>query len=54
MSCQLLARGVIPVHLLVGVHGTPQIYPVELIFSDMGECLEEFGSVMETIIRHLR
>ena len=51
---QLLARGVIPIHLLIGVHGTPQIYPIELIFSDFDECIEEIGSVLKLIISHLR
>ena len=51
---QLLARGVIPIHLLIGVHGTPQIYPIELIFSDFDECIEEIGSMLKLIISHLR
>lgn len=51
---QLLARGVIPIHLLIGVHGTPQIYPIELIFSDFDECIEEIGGVLKLIISHLR
>lgn len=54
MSQQLIARGVIVIHLLVGVHGTPDIYPVELVYSSIEECLEEFGNLLKTIISHLK
>lgn len=54
ISHQLLARGIIPVHILVEVHGTPKIYPVELIYNTMEECLNEFGSLLEKIISHLK
>ena len=50
----LLARGILPIHLLVGVHGTPHIYPIELIYSSMNECLTEFGQVIVTALRHMR
>ncbi|MBI4276469.1 hypothetical protein HY629_01370, partial [Candidatus Uhrbacteria bacterium] len=51
---QLMARGIITVHMLVGVHGTPDIYPVELLYTDMNECLEEFGDLLEQIMKNLR
>ncbi len=50
----LMARGIIVVHLLVGVHGTPDIYPVEVLFSNMQECLDEFGDILEKIIANVR
>jgi len=53
-SQQLMARGVILIHLLVGVHGTPDIYPVELVYSSIEECLEEFGNLLKTIVSHLK
>lgn len=54
LSQQLMARGIIVVHLLVGVHGTPEIYPVELLYTSIAECLGEFGTLLETIISHLK
>lgn len=53
-SQQLMARGVILIHLLVGVHGTPDIYPVELVYSSIEECFEEFGNLLKTIVSHLK
>lgn len=54
LTQQLMARGVIIIHLLVGVHGTPDIYPVELVYSSIEECLQEFGDLLKTIITHLK
>ena len=54
LSQQLIARGVIVIHLLVGVHGTPDIYPVELVYSSIEECLQEFGDLLKTIVSHLK
>ena len=54
LSQQLMARGIIVIHLLVGVHGTPDIYPVELLYTSMEECLLEFGDLLETIIKNLK
>lgn len=54
LSRLLLARGVLPVHLLVGVHGTPDIYPFELLYHDMEECLKEFGDLLIQIVKNLR
>lgn len=54
LSHQLLARGIIVVHLLVEVHGTPHIYPFELIYDSIEDCLEEFGDLLEKIIRNLK
>ena len=54
LAKQLMARGIIVVHLLVGVHGTPDIYPVELLYTSMEECLNEFGELLEAIISNLR
>ncbi len=51
---QLTARGIIVIHLLVGVHGSPDIYPIELLYSSMEECLAEFGDLLHTIISHLK
>lgn len=54
ICAQLMARGIIIVHFLVGVHATPDIYPVELIFTEMQEVLDEFGDILEEIIKNLR
>lgn len=54
LSHQLLARGIIVVHLLVEVHGTPNIFPFELIYDSIEDCLEEFGDLLEKIIRNLK
>lgn len=54
MSRQLMARGIVVVHLLVGVHGTPEIYPFELVYTSMAECLDQFGSLLEAIIKNLK
>ncbi len=54
LSQQLMARGIIVIHLLVGVHGTPDIYPIELPYTSMEECLAEFGDLLEEIIRNLK
>jgi hypothetical protein len=54
LSRQLTARGILVIHLLVGVHGTPDIYPVELLYTTIEECLREFGDLIEMIIGHLR
>jgi len=50
----LLSRGIIVIHMLIGVHGTPEIYPFELPFTSMDECLNEFGDILVTIINHLK
>lgn len=54
MARQLMSKGIIVIHCLVGVHGVPDIYPVELIFSDMEELLGEFGNVIVTALRNMR
>lgn len=54
MSAELNARGIIVIHLLVGVHGSPDIYPIELLYSNMEECLDEFGKLLETVISNLK
>lgn len=54
LSHQLMARGVVVVHLLVGVHGTPSIYPFELLYASMDECLNEFGDLIESIVKNLK
>ncbi|HCC22106.1 TPA: hypothetical protein DEP86_01730 [Candidatus Uhrbacteria bacterium] len=54
LSEQLLARGILVVHLMVGVHRAPNIYPIELIYSSMEECLDQFGELIETIVSNMR
>lgn len=54
LTDMLMARGILAVHLMVGVHGTPSIYPIELIYTSMEECLDQFGELIETIITHVR
>lgn len=50
----LRARGVLTIHMLVGVHATPDIYPVELLFASMSELLKLFGDTLLGIIKGLR
>lgn len=54
MSRELLARGITVVHLLVGVHGSPQIYPVELLYTSIEECLDEFADLLTQLFTNLR
>lgn len=54
LSRLLAARGIAVIHVLVGVHGTPDIYPVEILYTSMEECLSEIGDLLETIIKNLR
>ncbi|MDA0208304.1 MAG: hypothetical protein O3B64_02780 [bacterium] len=54
LTDMLMARGILAVHLMVGVHGTSSIYPIELIYTSMEECLDQFGELIETIITHVR
>lgn len=51
---QLIARGVIVVCCLIGVHGAPNIYPIQLLYQSMEGCLQEFGTLIITILRHMR
>lgn len=54
IAAQLLARGILVVHLLVGVHGSPAIYPYELLYGSMGECLAQFGDLLTRIVENLK
>lgn len=54
LAFQLVSRGIIVIHMLVGVHGAPNIYPVELLYNDMSECLEEFGTMLATVLGSMR
>ncbi len=54
LSRQLMSRGIIVIHILVEVHGTPNIYPIELIYDSIEDCLEEFGDILEKIIKNLK
>lgn len=54
ISRELMARGIIVIHLLVGVHGTPEVYPIELLYTSMQECLEQFGELIMTVVKNLR
>ena len=54
ISNQLLSRGILVIHLLVGVHAAPQMYPIELLFLKMEDCLKELGDVLETVLRHMK
>lgn len=51
---QLMGRGILVIHLLVGVHATPHIYPIELVYTTIEECLEELPDLLYTIISKLR
>lgn len=54
LSRMLLARGILVIHMLIGVHGAPSIYPIELLFTDMQESLDEFADILKLIIINLR
>lgn len=54
LSELLLSRGIIPIHIMVGVHGTPDIYPFELLFNSMDELLQEFGPLLTMILQNLK
>ncbi len=51
---QLLENGVIVIHLFIGVHATPDIYPFEVLFTDFEECINEFGDLLVEIVRNLK
>jgi len=54
LAQELLDRGILVIHILVGVHATPDVYPVEMLFTTMEECLENFGPLIVDIIKNLR
>lgn len=54
LSYQLLARGIIVIHLMVEVHATPDIYPFELLYSSWNELLQEFGELLKLIIKNVK
>ena len=54
VAMELEARGIIVIHLLVGVHATPRIYPHEVLFATMEELVKEFGTLLRRIFRVLR
>ncbi|MBT5262562.1 MAG: hypothetical protein HOL80_01520 [Candidatus Magasanikbacteria bacterium] len=54
ISNQLLSRGILVIHLLVGVHAAPKMYPIELLFLKMEDCLKELGDVLETVLKHMK
>jgi len=51
---QFTARGVMVIHIMIGVHGVPDMYPIELLYTSMEECLIGFGDLLTTLIKHLR
>lgn len=51
---ELKEQGIIVIHMFVGVHGTPNIYPTELLFSTMEDCLNSFGDILETVVKNLK
>lgn len=53
VSMELEARGIIVIHLLVGVHATPMIYPHEVLFATMSELVKEFGTLLTKIFHVL-
>jgi|GEM_PF-1385170 len=54
ISYQLKSFGVIVVHMFIGVHGTQNFYPTELLFNTMNDCLEGFGDILEQIVKNLK
>lgn len=54
ISEALIEKGIIVIHILIGVHGSPDIFPIEILFSTMDECIESFGDLIYTILSNLR
>ncbi len=54
ISRELKESGIIVIHMFIGVHGTPHIYPTELLFSTMEDCLNNFGDILEEIVKNLK
>ena len=54
ISSELRQSGIIVIHMFIGVHGTPHIYPTELLFSTMEDCLNSFGDILETVVKNLK
>ena len=50
----LLAAGILPIRILVGVHVAPQTYPVELFFGTWDELYHELAHVFETVVQAIR
>lgn len=54
ISRELKEQGIIVIHMFIGVHGTPNVYPTELLFSTMEDCLNSFGDILETVVKNLK
>ncbi|MBI5077192.1 VWA domain-containing protein [Candidatus Falkowbacteria bacterium] len=54
LTHQLKSRGVLAIHFVIGAHGTPQIYPFEILYNSAEETVQEFGIIMQTILGNLR
>ncbi|MFH2063328.1 MAG: hypothetical protein ABIJ46_04195 [bacterium] len=54
LTDMLLARGILAVHMMIGVHGTPNVFPIELLYTSMEECLEQFGELVKVIVGNIR
>ncbi len=52
---QLLARGVLVIHIMVDVHGIPDIYPIELPYVSIDDLINgEFNKLLTLIFKHLK
>jgi hypothetical protein len=54
ISYQLKSAGIIVIHMFIGVHGAPNIFPIELLFNTIEDCLEEFGDILEQVVKNLK
>lgn len=54
MSYQMLAQGIVVVHIMINVHAVPNIYPFELIYQSLDEALNEFGDLLYSIVSNIK
>jgi hypothetical protein len=54
MSYEMLARGIVVVHIMINVHGVPDIYPFELIYSNLDKAISEFGDLLYSIVSNIK
>lgn len=51
LATKLAGHGIPTIHIMVGVFAAPKIYPVELLFQDFPELIQNFGKILLTILK---
>jgi len=54
MSYQMLAQGIVVVHVMIDVHAMPNIYPFELIYNSLDEAMSDFGDLLYSIVSNIK